>query len=113
MWATPGMGSMIKSNVTTEKALQHHLRVKKKKNIKYRQWIQHLPVATSTSAFDRLRNDISYIENRGVLSRIGEMSAPANIMQSTFEGVTGDIPSVWTASNSIRGRKTRVAADRA
>lgn len=31
-----------------------------------------------------------------------------NIMQSTFEGVMGDIPSVWTANNSIRdyGRKT-------
>lgn len=36
------------------------------------------------------------------------MSAPANIMQSAFEGVMGDIPSVWTANNSIRdyGRKT-------
>lgn len=34
------------------------------------------------------------------------MSAPANIMQSAFEGVMGDIPSVWTANNSIRDHGT-------
>jgi len=41
------------------------------------------------------------------------MSAPANIMQSTFESVMNDIPSVWTANNSVRDFcKTRGSADR-
>jgi len=64
------------------------------------------------SVFDRLCNDTLRIHR--VLSKKSEMNVPANIMQSTFKGVMGDIPSVWTASNSVCDcdRKTCGAADR-